>query len=37
MEPGIFGRAEYSRTLTLLGFPDEGLIQVRRGRAHGHR
>ncbi len=30
MEPGIFCRAEYSRTLTLLGFPDEGLIQVRR-------
>jgi hypothetical protein len=30
MEPGIFCRAEYSRTLTLLGFPDERLIQVRR-------
>ena len=30
IEPGIFCRAEYSRTLTLLGFPDEGLLQVRR-------
>ena len=25
VEPGIFCRAEYSRTLTLLGYPDQGL------------
>ena len=29
IEPGIFCRCEYSRTLTLSGFPDQGLRQVR--------
>jgi predicted ATPase len=29
IEPGIFCRCEYSRTLTLLGFPDQGLAAVR--------
>ena len=28
IEPGIFCRCEYSRTLTLLGFPDQGLAAV---------
>jgi predicted ATPase len=32
-EPGVFCRAEYSRTLTLLGFPDQGLASVRRAVA----
>ena len=29
IEPGIFCRCEYSRTLTLLGFPDQGLACAR--------
>jgi predicted ATPase len=29
IEPGIFCRCEYSRTLTLLGFPDQGLAAAR--------
>jgi tetratricopeptide (TPR) repeat protein len=29
VEPGIFCRCEYSRTLTLLGFPDQGLAAIR--------
>lgn len=29
MEPGIFCRCEFSRTLMLLGFPDQGLAMVR--------
>jgi len=33
MEPGIFCRCEYSRTLTLLGFPDQGLAAVREAVA----
>ena len=28
IEPGIFCRCEYSRTLTLIGFPDQGLAAV---------
>ena len=28
IEPGIFCRCEYSRTLTLVGFPDQGLAAV---------
>jgi adenylate cyclase len=28
IEPGIFCRCEYSRTLTVLGFPDQGLAAV---------
>jgi tetratricopeptide (TPR) repeat protein len=30
IEPGIFCRAEYSRTLTLLGYPDQALAEIRR-------
>ena len=33
IEPGIFCRCEYSRTLTLLGFPDQGLAAVREAVA----
>ena len=33
MEPGIFCRCEYSRTLTVLGFPDQGLAAVRQAVA----
>jgi tetratricopeptide (TPR) repeat protein len=33
IEPGIFSRAEYSRTLTLLGYPDQGLAQIRQAVA----
>jgi adenylate cyclase len=33
IEPGIFCRCEYSRTLTLLGFPDQGLAEVRQAVA----
>jgi tetratricopeptide (TPR) repeat protein len=29
VEPGIFCRCEYSRTLALLGFPDQGLAAAR--------
>jgi predicted ATPase len=29
IEPGIFCRCEYARTLTLLGYPDQGLAAVR--------
>src|SRR5688572_8431042 len=33
IEPGIFCRCEYARTLTLLGFPDQGLAAVRQAVA----
>ena len=33
IEPGIFCRCEYSRTLTHLGFPDRGLAEVRQAVA----
>ena len=33
VEPGIFCRCEYSRTLTLLGFPDQGLAVAREAVA----
>jgi predicted ATPase len=33
IEPGIFSRCEYSRTLTLLGFPDQGLAAAREAVA----
>jgi adenylate cyclase len=33
IEPGIFCRAEYSRTLTLRGFPDQGLACVQQAVA----
>ena len=33
IEPGIFCSCEYSRTLTLLGFPDQGLAAVRQAVA----
>ena len=33
IEPGIFCRCEYSRTLTLLGFPDQGLAAIREAVA----
>ena len=40
IEPGIFCRCEYSRTLTLLGFPDQGLAAaqaaVAQARAIDH-
>jgi adenylate cyclase len=40
VEPGIFCRAEYSRTLTLLGYPDQGLAcaqaAVAQARALDH-
>ena len=33
IEPGVFCRCEYARTLTILGFPDQGLAAVRRAVA----
>ena len=33
IEPGIFCRCEYSRTMTLLAFPDQGLAAVREAVA----
>jgi len=33
IEPGIFCRSEYSRTLTLMGFPDRGLAAAREAVA----
>ena len=33
IEPGVFCRSEYARTLTLLGFPDQGLAAVREAVA----
>jgi tetratricopeptide (TPR) repeat protein len=33
IEPGVFCRCEYSRTLTLLGFPDQALAAVREAVA----
>jgi predicted ATPase len=33
IEPGIFCNAELSRTLTLLGYPDQGLVRARQAVA----
>jgi predicted ATPase len=33
IEPGIFCRCEYARTLTLRGFPDQGLVCVQQAVA----
>jgi len=33
IEPGIFCRCEYSRTLSMLGYPDQGLAAVRQAVA----
>jgi tetratricopeptide (TPR) repeat protein len=33
IEPGIFCRSEYSRTLTLLGYPDQALTEIRQAVA----
>jgi predicted ATPase len=33
IEPGVFCRCEYSRTLSLLGFPDQALVAVREAVA----
>ena len=33
IDPGVFCRCEFSRTLTLLGYPDQALAEVRRAVA----